>query len=493
MQSLYLKEPKLVFAEGNLCADPKLGLALYGPAVPRETSEVYPINIGIIGTSQGVQQTKLLLKQLDSPLPAKYAGVKGVKEVPFPGLNRPYGIKLRPVITEGSIHTISSHVISSLEETQETRERILIYFQACTHGLDVFRDAHPEPQVILIPLDEKIERLCGSGEKLDLKYADRVPNTPVEKLYDFHHAIKVEAQIRGYRTQVVKSRTLRFGGIQKRSQDPATIAWNLSTALYYKGTGLPWKLADVEADTCFAGIGFYWEPDEGEWSLQACLAMVYYRTGDSQIVRSNPFRWDGDDFHREPKLEADQMGEVIERIIGVYADRWQHPPARLVIHKSSSFTISEVLGVDQVLQKYDVSLCDLLHLRDCEFRGYIRDMSNPRVGHPYPPVRGTLINLDVTGRIVASYLLWVSGYIPSLKTYIGPRSPVPTRVDAYRLDSSLELSAYEILALSKLNWNNCNFNDHKPITLAGARNIGPILAEYRGRGIEPPPDYSYYM
>jgi len=40
-------------------------------------------------------------------------------------------------------------------------------------------------------------------------------------------------------------------------QDEATRAWNFSVALYYKGGGFPWRLADAQHGTCYIGISFH--------------------------------------------------------------------------------------------------------------------------------------------------------------------------------------------------------------------------------------------
>jgi hypothetical protein len=51
----------------------------------------------------------------------------------------------------------------------------------------------------------------------------------------------------------------------------------------------------------------------------------------------------------------------------------------------------------------------------------------------------------------------------------------------------------EILALSKLNWNNTDFSDQFPVTLSVSKTISEILSEARAREIEPTNQYRYYM
>ena len=39
-------------------------------------------------------------------------------------------------------------------------------------------------------------------------------------------------------------------------QDPATIAWNLSTTSFYKIGGKPWRLAELRDGVCYVGLVF---------------------------------------------------------------------------------------------------------------------------------------------------------------------------------------------------------------------------------------------
>ena len=52
--------------------------------------------------------------------------------------------------------------------------------------------------------------------------------------------------------------------------------------------------------------------------------------------------------------------------------------------------------------------------------------------------------------------------------------------------------AEEILALTKMNWNNTQFDGKYPITLHCARQVGSIL-KYLDESERPPTSYSYYM
>lgn len=60
------------------------------------------------------------------------------------------------------------------------------------------------------------------------------------------------------------------------------------------------------------------------------------------------------------------------------------------------------------------------------------------------------------------------------------------------LGQPLQHIAYETLALTKMNWNNTQFDNGMPITIAAARQVGQVL-KYLGDGQEIAPRYSFYM
>src|SRR4051812_27659326 len=61
----HMPEPRLIFAGGQACEDPKTGLALYGPAAldsgPRTT-----IRLGVIGTGETIQLLKNWVRRAES-------------------------------------------------------------------------------------------------------------------------------------------------------------------------------------------------------------------------------------------------------------------------------------------------------------------------------------------------------------------------------------------------------------------------------------------
>jgi hypothetical protein len=84
------------------------------------------------------------------------------------------------------------------------------------------------------------------------------------------------------------------------------------------------------------------------------------------------------------------------------------------------------------------------------------------------------------------------GYIPYLETYPGSYVPEPWQlVDHYGGTAPRDLFR-ELLALTKMNVNNCTFADGAPITLLFAQRIGDIMKHVPEHGVVRP-QYKFYM
>lgn len=60
----------------------------------------------------------------------------------------------------------------------------------------------------------------------------------------------------------------------RRMEDPATIAWKLCTAAYYKAGGKPWRLSGVRPGVCYVGLVYKQTDPESEDPNACCAANV---------------------------------------------------------------------------------------------------------------------------------------------------------------------------------------------------------------------------
>lgn len=290
--------------------------------------------------------------------------------------------------------------------------------------------------------------------------------------HDLRRALKAEAMGFGIPTQILLEETFRPK--TGRRQDAATTAWNFFTALYHKADGHPWRLADAKPGTCYVGVSFFREFTENH--LRTSLAQAFTHTGDGFVLRGKPFQWDRSQ-DPSPHLSAASARDLLSEVIEVYKRHRDVRPERVVIHKSSRFSLEELHGFKEALQ--NIPFWDLVAFgkRGTQFL---------RLGQ-YPPLRGTWVRFDDR-----NYLLYTQGFVPFLRTYPGMRSPQPQEILELHGTSPADMVMREILALTKLNWNSADFSCDEPITLAFSRRVGEILAELKP-SVNPQKEYKFYM
>lgn len=89
-------------------------------------------------------------------------------------------------------------------------------------------------------------------------------------------------------------------------------------------------------------------------------------------------------------------------------------------------------------------------------------------------------------------ILYTKGAVNFYKTYPGMHVPSPLEVRAYEHESSLENLCEEVLGLTKMNWNNTQFDGWYPITLECSRKVGEIM-KYVEANEKPQVSYSFCM
>jgi argonaute-like protein implicated in RNA metabolism and viral defense len=106
----------------------------------------------------------------------------------------------------------------------------------------------------------------------------------------------------------------------------------------------------------------------------------------------------------------------------------------------------------------------------------------------YPPLRGTFLSLDAK-----QHMLYSRGSVEFFETYPGMYTPRPLRLKMEFGDQTPTFLAKEVLGLTKMNWNNTQFDNSMPITLAAARQVGNVVKYIADEEKEINPHYSFYM
>lgn len=508
-ESWHIPEPKLVFANGYKCEDPKTGIALYGPAAISQGARG-TIRIGIIGTGETIQ---MLNRFLDRARGEIVAGLNSRKQPydailspKFPGFDQDTPFQCRLESLPSWTETLTEREIEQAVSSDDYQQRVKAVVELVCKRLAVLHDREPAPDVVVLAMPKLVEERCGvagrkgrKGYKLKIKpppeqdrnvraWLEQKPvdgqsksseTQPVDladeanRYRDFHNALKAGAMESQLATQLIWESTLTGEG---RNQDPATMAWNFFTALYYKAGNVPWELDFPTAGTCFVGVTFYRESSDPNARTRTSLAQVFSETGEGLVLKGREVTWDKER-DKKPHLSRADSKELLSRALSLYAQHYhERPPTRVVVHKTSRFWEDELAGFKEGLS--GVHSYDFLALE----RRAIRFL---RLGHE-PPIRGTVIRLARR-----NYLVYTNGYIPFLRSYPGMRIPNPLEVVEHWGDSSADKVCSELLALTKLNWNTCSYGSGDPISIAFSKQVGRILTEIKSGTVLS--KYRYFM
>jgi hypothetical protein len=157
----------------------------------------------------------------------------------------------------------------------------------------------------------------------------------------------------------------------RKVQDPATRAWNLLNALYYKAGRAPWRLPRPEDQlkTSYIGIGFY--RDLSGQRLLTSTAQMFDERGRGLILRGGRANVDKGDLH--PYVNRADAYDLVRRSLKAYYDQHHHYPARVVILKTSRFESKEADGFNEALREANVAY-SAFHARQCS---NLPDLSGP--------------------------------------------------------------------------------------------------------------------
>jgi len=472
MKMSFFNEPELEFGNGGTHVDIRHGLLHYGPLDLGETSAPNQLRIGLIGTEESISSIREWLDRCREGVAAKQSKLKNLFPL-FPGFNQNTSFRSSLVfndrwsspIRQREVDTVLAHS-GGLDTIGES---VSIFIE---HAKQLVETGGPmvllcvPPKDLLAAVDESFgNREDTSDQELD--EGSEISKTERPRVA-FHDALKAQGMRLGIPIQMVRPST--YTGERKRGkgrsmsssalQDEATRAWNLHTALYYKAGGIPWRLLRSASDlaTCFIGVSFY-RSIEGD-RLLTSVAQVFNERGEGVIVKGAQAELDKDD--RQPHLSEENTKLLLTNAINVYRKEHHTTPARLVVHKTSKITDGEMRGFRAAADDYKIDIVELLSLR--------RSLTRLFREGTYPPLRGTFLRLQES-----KGLLYLRGSVQFFETYPGMYVPRPLEFSIMHTETTLEQLGREMLSLSKLNWNNTQFDGGEPITLRAARRVGEIL------------------
>lgn len=493
----YLQEPKLQFGDYFEHEDTKTGLAEFGPfgknipGLHRSS-----VKLGFIGTRETIDDAVDWIEKCGSFIESENIETVKAKAVEsgffdsldlitddydryhkilnrdFIGFNMDSNFECSFQVNPRWKRFLDTRELDSILETENKVERISALVDFIDDKITSLTQTDPTPDIIIIALTSEM------SEK-----ADTVRITG-NFFLNLRRAIKARAmnQEMPIPVQLIRPRTVHGKG---DVQEIATRAWNFCTAQYYKAGGIPWRPTTLEQDTCYVGVSFYVAQDiDSALTMRSSVAQAFDYLGQGLILRGDQFEWDSDSLGAAPHLTKDAARSLISRVLEEYIKVRGIPPKRVVIHKSSEFWGSNRGDFNEVDGFYegidDIYRCesDFVTLRQTGIRLF-------REGK-YPPMRGTYFSIG------QDHFLFTMGFIPYLETYPKPYVPEPWQIAQHIGGSSPKTLFQEVLALTKMNVNNCAFADGTPITISFSEKVGEIMKHIPEDG-KIQSSYRFYM
>lgn len=488
----FLDEPELEFGDGGTHIDVRFGIMQHGPLDRGASTAPSQLRVGIVGTEETIEGAQKWLERARSGISAKDSRLSNLFP-PFPGFSENSCFRASLVFHERWLKPIHKREIESVITTGDlehlVHDAVGLFID---HATDLTEPGGPmviicAPPLELLaalesdvtdkpdPIEEEIDEGSESGGER------RRPRQPY-----FHDLLKGAGMQLKVPIQMVRPDT--YGGQKHRKkgktfrssrplQDEATRAWNFHNALYYKAGGIPWRLIrdPSELSSCFVGVSFY-RSLEGD-RLLTSVAQVFNERGEGVIVKGGDAKIDKDD--RQPHLSAEDANALLKKAIQTYRKEHRTFPARVVVHKTSRMSDGETDGFRGAAQEERIDTLDLLSMR--------RSFSRLFREGAYPPLRGTLLQMDES-----TSLLYLRGSVNFYEAYPGLYVPRPLEFAVEEANTTSRRLAEEIFSLSKLNWNNTQFDGGEPITVRAARRVGEILKCVTEDGIVQP-SFRFFM
>lgn len=481
----HIQEPRLGFGHGQELEHPKDGLFLFGPL--EDKANPAEMRIGVIGTPDGLHSFHTWVQRIRRYIPP------GEEDTPhhasWPGFQAVFGTRWpEEPLVELTVSAQALHdSIRFIDRHEAIYKTVDLFAEPVRKHL---RQDEAPPAMWFIVIPEEIhrygrpksyvpreERIKGNqfltpqtGRKIlregGLFPEDRKAAEMYRYELNFHHQLKARLLDQKAVLQIVRETTLAphqsdgNGRPVRRLQDPATVAWNLCTTAFFKASGKPWKLASVRPGVCYVGLVYKMDGTDPAAGNACCGAQMFLDSGDGVVFRGAVGPWYSEKL-REYHLSKEKAAELMSLVVEAYQDRHGSPPTELFIHGKTRFDAQEWEGFKSVVP----NATNLVGVR-------IRPTSDLKLYRPgqMPVLRGTAyLVMERMG------YLWTKGFIPRLDTYPGWEVPNPLLIEIHRGEADLLGVMTDVLGLTKINFNACQFADGQPVTLRFADAVGEIL------------------
>ncbi len=499
----HLDEPLCLFGFGQALDHPKDGLTAFG--APDQKGQPRHISVGVIGTTVGIALLSHWLRRIQRPILRD--NPENPNQSTFPGFNAAFSCKLNDepsveiVISPGDIeqalHKVDRHqaiyaTVSLFEERirkhlRDEDTRVDLWMVVIPDEIYEFgRPKSAAPAGVRLETEKRLspKQARAIQEQPSLFASDNEGAEAHRYRRDFHDQLKGRLLDCAAVLQIIRERTLAepvlyndVRTVARKMQTPLEIAWNLSTATYYKAGGQPWRLAGIRPGVCYVGM-VYKQLGAGLPGNACCGAQMFLHAGDGLVFKGAVGNWWSEEtfeFH----LDRPAAKSLMEKAVQGYLDKHGEHPSEIFIHGKAWFVDEEWKGFEDALPPKT----KLVGVK-------IRQEKGMKLFGPgrHPVLRGTAMQLTFR-----KGYLWTLGYIPRLATYPGREVPNPLTVEVCRGEADLQGVMRDVLALTKVNFNACIYGDGLPVTLRFANRVGDVLTAIPPDRKTPPLPFRHYI
>lgn len=483
---VFFDEPSMAFGYSQSSQDPRDGLSLFGPY---EKSTSHSIQVGVVGTQEGIERYSKFVERLQKPIISKNAqrpsflgfeSVFGVKWSSKPAIERTVDEeKLKELLAisnsqERTYKVVNLFLDEMKKAKSEEETQINIWFVVIPKS--VWLKCRPQSASTKVSSSTRNELLAfQEGQhalfpEIEEQLEDM--SEALDSSSDFHHQLK--ARVINERVeipiQIILETTLLFKDkyteTEFEDEMKAHLAWTQASAVYYKLGKLPWKLQGIRDGVCYLGLVFKKFEHLTRKGYACSAAQMFLDSGDGTVFRGNIGPWLSEkEFH----LDKESAKELLAKALSSYKNNKKENPKEIFIHGRARFNQNEWEGFREAVEEVskDINLVGVV-IKESGKLKIFREVANQDCKYGNLRGLGLIVNPN-------EGFLWTRGFVPRLNTSTSLEIPNPLRVQIVRGESKIFQVLQDILALTKLNYNACIYGDGLPVTLRFSDQIGSIL------------------
>lgn len=497
-----IDEPELIFGFNQKATFAKDGLMWFGPVDSIQKPSM--MRVGVVGTPKGMIYYRDWVKKINLPIATEK---EAPHHIPFPGFEAVFSSRWpeRPIC---SLEVPEKKILDAIRIRDRHQA---IYTTVSLFEDEIRRRINEEDSPIdlwFVVVPEEVykygrpqSRVPGSlaedtPKKMNAKLAKKLEKQPslfeednvLAEVYhyelNFHNQLKARLLDAKAVIQVVRETTLapeQFtvnGHESRQLQDEASVAWNLCTTAYFKASGRPWRLANVRPGVCYVGLVFKLDETSHDTRNACCGAQMFLDSGDGVVFRGAVGPWysvETKEFH----IPRDKARQIAAKVVEAYVREHGFAPKELFIHGTTRLNMEEWQGFCEGVPS-ETNIVSIQIRNEAHFKLYS--------SNNHPLARGTCMQLHPR-----KGYLWTRGFVPRLQTYQGREVPRPLSIEICHGQADLMQVMKDVLGLTKVNFNRCDFADGEPVTLRFADMVGEILTATPIAHDLPPLPFKHYI